>query len=175
MGTERLSREHIGRIVRVRQRQFLVDDVSPRQFGLLDDCQALVRRPGSPRASLEVIWEQELDAQIPEAETWGRWVTGGSTLPTGSRPITGTLPLEPGDGLADRPAPGPVPGGDRHRALPARAVADGPRDASGEPLRRRHSVVASPTNGAGALRSGGMDVDSQGPVVRRGTGTGGDR
>ena len=71
MGSESLSPEHIGRIVRVRQRQFLVDDVLPGKSTSSTIARLSCVDPDHLGRPLEVIWEQELDAQIPEAETWG--------------------------------------------------------------------------------------------------------
>ena len=137
MGTEPLSVQHVGRIVRVRQRQYLVDDVSPGKTASTTIARLSCVDPDHLGRPLEVIWEQELDAEIPDGGDLGAARRPGLRP---SRPVLGLLPhapLEPGDGLADRPAPGPVPGRDRHRALPARAVADGPRHAPGQPLHRR--------------------------------------
>jgi ERCC4-related helicase len=60
-----------GQIVRVRQRQFIVEEVVPRSSG---DDSSLVRlscldddAQGEP---LEVLWEKELDAEPIRAEAW---------------------------------------------------------------------------------------------------------
>jgi SNF2 family DNA or RNA helicase len=71
MGTETLSMQHVGRIVRVRQRQYLVDDVSPGKTASTTIARLSCIDPDHLGRPLEVIWEQELDAEIPTAETWG--------------------------------------------------------------------------------------------------------
>ncbi|MHC5542451.1 hypothetical protein ACYOEI_29865, partial [Singulisphaera rosea] len=71
MGTESLSVRDIGRIVRVRQRQYLVDDVSPGKAASTTIARLSCVDPDHLGRPLEVIWEQELDAEIPTAETWG--------------------------------------------------------------------------------------------------------
>lgn len=60
-----------GQIVRVRQRQYIVEEVVPRSSG---DDASLVRlscldddAQGEP---LEVLWEKELDAEPIRAEAW---------------------------------------------------------------------------------------------------------
>ena len=71
MGTETLSLRHVGRIVRVRQRHYLVDDVSPGKAASTTIARLSCVDPDHLGRPLEVIWEQELDAEIPAAETWG--------------------------------------------------------------------------------------------------------
>ena len=72
MGTETLSVQDIGRIVRVRHgRQYLVDDVSPGKTAFMMIARLSCVDPDHLGRPLEVIWEQELDAEIPTAETWG--------------------------------------------------------------------------------------------------------
>jgi len=86
MGTETLSAQHVGRIVRVRQRQYLVDDVSPGKTASSTIARLSCIDPDQLGRPLEVIWEQELDAEIPAAESWGLLGGWASILPTGSRP-----------------------------------------------------------------------------------------
>jgi ERCC4-related helicase len=71
MGTETLSARHVGRIVRVRQRQYLVDDVAPGKTASTTIARLSCVDPDHLGRPLEVIWEQELDAEIPTSETWG--------------------------------------------------------------------------------------------------------
>src|SRR4051812_24788675 len=71
METESLSVKHLGRIVRVRQRQFLVDDVDPGKTASTTIVRLSCIDPDNLGRPLEAIWEDELDAEIPEAETWG--------------------------------------------------------------------------------------------------------
>ena len=75
MGTDLLSLQHVGRIVRVRQRRFLVDDVSPGKTASSTIARLCCVEADDLGRSLEVVWEQELDAEIPLGESWG--VLGG--------------------------------------------------------------------------------------------------
>ena len=136
MALNSISPEDVGRIAQVRQRQYQVEEVRKSQ----GTSSTIVRLSGidvdNLGRSLEVIWEQELDAELRDRELGfarGPWVR-----PT--RSILGVLshaPLEPRHRVADRPFPGTLPGRYQHRALPARTAADGPLHAAGEPVRGR--------------------------------------
>ena len=76
METETLSAQHVGRIVRVRQRQFLVDEVEPGKTASTTIARLSCIDPDNLGRPLEVIWEDELDAEIPKVETWDQ--LGGS-------------------------------------------------------------------------------------------------
>ena len=71
MVTDSLSPQHVGRIVRVRQRRYLVDEVSPGRSASKTIARLSCVDPDDLGRPLEVVWEDELDAEIPEAETWG--------------------------------------------------------------------------------------------------------
>ena len=76
METETLSVQHVGRIVRVRQRQFLVDEIEPGKTASTTIVRLSCIDPDNLGRPLEVIWEDELDAEILKTETWGQ--LGGS-------------------------------------------------------------------------------------------------
>ncbi len=71
MATPSLSHDHIGRIVRVRQRQYLVDEVHE----CVSKARSIVRLscidPDHLGRPLEVVWQEELDAELLENESWG--------------------------------------------------------------------------------------------------------
>jgi ERCC4-related helicase len=71
MEIESLTKQHVGRIVRVRQRQYLVDDVAPGMTATTTIAQLSCVDPDHLGRPLEVIWERELDAEIPTTESWG--------------------------------------------------------------------------------------------------------
>ena len=64
-----ITEGHVGRVVRVRQRQYLVDEVIPGPTGSTVVFLSCVD-PDDLGRPLEVIWERELDAAIPLAENW---------------------------------------------------------------------------------------------------------
>ena len=71
-----------GQIVRVRQRQYFVEEVVPRAVG---DDAALVRMScldddaqGQP---LEVLWEKEVDSEITKGEAWQTLASRGFDPP----------------------------------------------------------------------------------------------
>jgi len=61
----------IGRIARVRHRQYLVDDVCPCHAASSTIVRLSCIDPDNLGRPLEVIWEKELDAEILSTENWG--------------------------------------------------------------------------------------------------------
>ena len=72
MGPETLSDQHVGRIVRVRRRHFLVDEVHRCQSTRSTIARLSCIEPDDLGRPLEVVWERELDPEIPDEEPWDR-------------------------------------------------------------------------------------------------------
>lgn len=72
----------VGQIVRVRQRQYLVEDVEPREHG--DDC-TLVRlscvEDDAQGQHLDALWEKEIDAEILTGDDWNAVAARGFDPP----------------------------------------------------------------------------------------------
>ena len=88
MAPNSISPNDVGRIAQVRQRQYQVEDV--RTFD--GSTSTLVRLsgidPDNLGRPLEVIWEQELDAEAGDRETGACSVAVDSIRPTASRRTT---------------------------------------------------------------------------------------
>ena len=61
----------VGRIAKVRHRQYLVDDVRRCEGGTSTVARLSCIDPDNLGRPLEVIWEKELDAEILTTENWG--------------------------------------------------------------------------------------------------------
>jgi SNF2 family DNA or RNA helicase len=61
----------VGKIVHVRQRRYLVDDVSPCEGTSSTIAHLSCIDPDNLGRTLEVIWEREQDAEVLDTEDWG--------------------------------------------------------------------------------------------------------
>ncbi|WP_406694811.1 DISARM system SNF2-like helicase DrmD [Singulisphaera sp. Ch08] len=61
----------VGKIVHVRQRRYLVDDVSPCEGTSSTIVRLSCIDPDNLGRTLEVIWEKEQDAEVLDSENWG--------------------------------------------------------------------------------------------------------
>ncbi len=71
MSDRPITTSDVGRIARVRHRQYLVDDVYPCEAASSTIARLSCIDPDNLGRPLEVIWEKELDAEILSTESWG--------------------------------------------------------------------------------------------------------
>jgi SNF2 family DNA or RNA helicase len=71
MSDKQIATRDVGGIARVRQRQYLVDDVCPGEGASSTIVRLSCIDPDNLGRRLEVIWEKELDSELLSTESWG--------------------------------------------------------------------------------------------------------
>ena len=139
MSVRPITTSDIGRIARVRHRQYLVDDVRRCEAGSSTIVRLSCIDPDNLGRPLEVMWEKELDAEILSGENWGLLAGRGFDPPEQFSAYYHTPALESRDRVSTGSAAGAVPGRHQDRALSARTLAHGTQHAPRQPLRGRWS------------------------------------